>query len=70
MTYTPRPGSYSARALAALASGPLPSRALSSSLGLRHCKLLCRIRTALEHGAIVRSRVGGRVVFAAAEGAQ
>ncbi len=68
MAYTARPGGYSARALEALAHGPLPSRALSSALGLRHCKLLCRIRTALEHGAIVRSRVGGRVMFKAAEG--
>lgn len=70
MTYTPQPGSYCARALDLLARGPLPSRSLALGLGLRHPQLLCRIKTALDRGAIVRSRVGGRVVFSTAEGAQ
>lgn len=64
MSYRPKPGSFAARAMAALgAKGPMFANALAAAAGMKRASLEGNLQSAVRAGAVVRERVDGRVRF-------
>lgn len=64
MTYKPKPGSYTARAIEELAEGPMSLEHMAGFLGLDRRKVDPYLMTAIKAGAIVRTKVGDERGFA------
>lgn len=59
MSYTPRPGSHPARAIAALRNGPMTREQMAKALGKRPENVDAALTTPIQYGLIVRTRING-----------